>query len=446
MVGTILKYADISTLKALRLVDRTISQLATPLLFQEVYLGYLQSSFSKLRCITRSGLAKHVRSMVYMIDLLPYLKDQDTWWDRVSSEWGFQNMPLTWLTPRITRFSCALFGNTAELDKTKAEKAQCWKLYRHYYYEQQELVRYNADQTMLAAAFPLLPSIDKIEICTTRTNSRSCHPFWTRLMNETLYSPALEDNSVGGYLFKNLLMALSWNNVRLKQIDTQYIGSIYRFMECPTGVPLGFLADSFTYLRKLTLELDIRDAKGTTMVANHLAWWLSAAKSFEELTLGFMNNFDVDCKHLDNLKDLISMQWPNLKILNLTDLLTTEDTLLTIIGQQPSLEDLTLNRINLNRRSAKRSGLWLSFFRRLSTTKGASLKSAKFHSLIDKPYPEINSLPINDIARQHLQRFIRFGGEFPDLSGVDHNAKPPHRHSSRGIGDQCDYCRETFVR
>lgn len=71
LLAQIVDYCDHYSRKQLRCINKIFHDLATPLIFDEVYVATFKHSLAKFTSIASCHLAKHVRKLVFFNDMLP---------------------------------------------------------------------------------------------------------------------------------------------------------------------------------------------------------------------------------------------------------------------------------------------------------------------------------------------------------------------------------------
>ena len=75
----------IPCLKALRLTDKRLDGIATPLLFEDVWIGLHSLSAMHLRQLSASDRVRFVKQLTFVGDLIPDLVGFEVWKNRVQS-------------------------------------------------------------------------------------------------------------------------------------------------------------------------------------------------------------------------------------------------------------------------------------------------------------------------------------------------------------------------
>ncbi|KAK3625037.1 hypothetical protein LTR56_020681 [Elasticomyces elasticus] len=78
MLELVARECDFTSLKQLRLVDKHISTVTTPIVFEHFYTAFFPYCLESFCELARSALAKHVKALVFYTDLLPDWQ-QDQW-------------------------------------------------------------------------------------------------------------------------------------------------------------------------------------------------------------------------------------------------------------------------------------------------------------------------------------------------------------------------------
>ena len=434
LLSIVCKNCDVSALRAFRLLNKTCSSLATPILFKEVYVCYLPSSFDKLHAISTSSLSGYVQSLVYLADLLPKFYDRSDWWSRLEDI-------------RLENHSRLVRPEDFHPDELLSDSAKerSFDAYRRFYHQQQYLLDDYVDQATLTATLCRLGNLKYVDIRRTQHRRRGerwriCHPTWQCVYEETLYpTGCLDDQDVDtldfGRLVKAALLALSISRARIHKLEITGLGREVDAFAWLEEAHYQVFAPAFQHLRYIRLELnyyiDSEDDgyKRTASTVEVASRWLRNAELLEELDIDFVQNieeilYDEDLPtQPDILGELSDMKWPNLRSMRFHNLFTTEDTLLRLIHNQSALVDLELHYINLKLvRPHLNGGSWRSFIRRLSQTTGPQLRNAILADVSDNEYVSLLSGYLNE-ELEDVSRFIRFGGEFPELTDMESSSE-----------------------
>ncbi|MCJ1226220.1 hypothetical protein MMC12_002870 [Toensbergia leucococca] len=179
----IIQECSIPTLKALRLSSKQFSQIASPMLFGEVWVGLFPDSLEKVRKIAQSHLRLLVKGLVYVNDIMEDFEDLRAWAASIHPE--FMNV-----------------GGQAdlqnpELDLSEEQLSIRYWQYRRFYNEQKQSLVSCGDIEALRIALRLLTRVRSLEVRPARCGqdqskdfpASSSHTFWRNVEEATLIRP-----------------------------------------------------------------------------------------------------------------------------------------------------------------------------------------------------------------------------------------------------------------
>ena len=204
LLDLIIAQCEHSALKNLRGVNRRYRNLSTPLVFEQFYMGMFEDSLDILFDLSKSPLAKHVKTFTFYSDVLPQ-------WDRKTWEESIDNRPDGRFTEAIElpiRISAGTskaqrppwpYDENARLNWwdtvprhqfTTKQLDRGWKAYRLMQKEQQ---RWGKDirRLLFKEHFARFPNLVEATVAPTAPfqGRISKWPVWRRLREKMLVSP-----------------------------------------------------------------------------------------------------------------------------------------------------------------------------------------------------------------------------------------------------------------
>ena len=293
-----------------------------------------------------------------------------------------------------------------DTERTGSAKSVAYYVYDSYVSDQDDLVHNFVDQVFFTAAVTRLPNLSHVAVHRTQEyavhraedwkGEKPCHPFWNRLYKEILYPPGYRDyrdpdEGDYGRLLQPLLLALSISRAKIRDLKIADMGGESGMLPRLDQSMFKLIAPAFSHLRHVDISMELYisgtlDHDNIGGIAEGFGSWLRHASLLETMVVAFLQHEtyktsqdwdDFPCQP-DYLESLDNMIWPRLRKMTLRNFHTTERSLLRLICNQPSLQDLELNRIDFRLFDSDNSGgSWESIFRKLGETKGPQLRSVR---------------------------------------------------------------------
>jgi len=338
---------DTSSLKAIRLTGRHLSAVATPHLFRSVYIFFHPESLGKLLSISKTYLAKHVRTIIYLADL-------------------FRPLTLELYTDAYREQSVSAEWIDDFLDKSKENRY--YARYKYFCEGQFDLIASDNDYRIFTAAFINLSSLTRIEIVTFDfgRDSNGAQHLPDSIFKQVLVYPQLSrerepisgDPIVGSRHLTALLHAAASAKIQLEwitcggldeeilRLPDASLALVKSALKPVRGIRFGFLNESEEYTKSLR--------------AGKLAELLQSAEGLRSLEIychRFLQLVDSEV----TLTQLVGTKvWSQLEEINLGELCTHERHLMAFLGRHKT----TLISLRLED-CALLSGTWVSVFKQL---------------------------------------------------------------------------------
>ena len=379
LLSQVFGYCDKTTLSQVRLASHACSTQAEEWLFATIYIYYWARSFANLVALSKSSLAKHVRSVVYIGHLLPQM-DFERW--------------CAWL----------------EGDHSVFRKQDGFDRYVHYRAKQQKL-RSETVLEALGAALPRFPNMKTFEIGNGRISQHgddshgNLRPFWKKLckrmgctmecfrtISSQVRARIQNWTSLPGSDFFSALQYV----IKVQELTIHDVGDQLLLDFEPDFVVSQAQKIMMASLRSLRVRLKCQryemfhpsEPRDSMAIAvEYIKSIINSAPNLETLELTFINPSIVEkdsfsLQQMDDLRELKDQRWSKLRALSLRGLVAREDELIRFVHGHPSLTSLSLNRL----RFQSGAGSWRSFLRRIYEWKGPQLASVDLVSLWDDEF------------------------------------------------------------
>ncbi|KAK5683599.1 hypothetical protein LTS10_005132 [Elasticomyces elasticus] len=179
MLELVARECDFASLKQLRLVNKHISTVTTPIVFEHSYMGYFPYCLESFCELARSPLAKHVKAFTFFADLIPD-------WGR----WNWQARVNA--TPGFT-VETAIFYSDDQLE-------EAWKRYEVLRASQLSWTEQD-DSFTFKRHFDMLPNVNEAHLVHANMSpwTQDPPPVWKTIREVILVSPwdwrSIERNS-----------------------------------------------------------------------------------------------------------------------------------------------------------------------------------------------------------------------------------------------------------
>ncbi|KAI5364988.1 hypothetical protein Slin15195_G045260 [Septoria linicola] len=204
LLAHIAEDCDHKSQKQLRSTTKALHDLATPLVFDQIYVATFKHSVVKLKKLASSHLAKYVHKLTFFSDTLPkYSKAQ--WQRSIDQRPGFRQWrqenehqypdependdPPDFVNDVCLRATRA-YGSLPRHHFTASELDLGWKAFQRYYKEQEAWADYREARSF-REAFCKLGNVRKVVAAAAVRSNEDCNkwPFWSRLYREMLVGP-----------------------------------------------------------------------------------------------------------------------------------------------------------------------------------------------------------------------------------------------------------------
>ncbi|KAJ4248073.1 hypothetical protein NW762_012843 [Fusarium torreyae] len=372
--------ATISDVRNLRLVSRAFAYAASPVLFYQV------QAINTVECLNK--LSEYQRRPFATVSTARHLTLHHATWPQIESFGAWTTHPQT----------------LSLVNLSEQAKLQAYSSYRHFMY--QEMGRtFDTDVSRLIGILGMLPNL------TSLTLSHIHAWRWDKLKNDH-YEELSQRIRVVPF-FKALV----------EDLTSRLLPILSRFPQITKlKIPgtLDIRGGEWVVKNESIMFLDVSNIVVRGYEHDEVQSFLRSFPNLQELVLGTESGGQISEQRIA----LRSLQWPNLRRIHFRHLWTSENDLVDFVGRH-QLQQLVLRNVTLF------GGSWESFFNRVSSLPGRTLKSAvcitaggAYMRLVEAAR-SYSRWPSSNACALKPRVYVMFGGDsqqstnFPQACGLD---------------------------